>query len=151
MSGDAFAEQQAKTWREGLASWGEDGERIARLRQAAEFAIYTPGSSSGRPLSILASFDAPPADEIADADLYRGRVATTAASLLGLLGIDADPVKSREHVLLSHLFDGAWRSGRNLDLGQLIRQSGRHPSRASACSRSTPSFRRPSASPSPRR
>jgi hypothetical protein len=119
---DAFAEQQAKAWREGLAAWGQDGERIRRLREAADFAIYTPGSSTGRPLSILASFDAPPADEIADADLYRGRVATTAASLLGLLGIDADPVRSREHILLSHLFDAAWRAGRNLDLGQLIRQ-----------------------------
>jgi hypothetical protein len=37
--------------------------------------------------------------------------------LLGLLGIDADPVRSREHILLSSILDDAWRKGRDLDLG----------------------------------
>ena len=57
---DAYAEQQATLWRSGLASWGQDGDRIRRLRESAEFAIYTPGSEAGIPVSILASFEAPP-------------------------------------------------------------------------------------------
>src|SRR4026209_2289516 len=39
---DAFAAQQADTWKKGLADWGEDGARIERLRPAADFAIHTP-------------------------------------------------------------------------------------------------------------
>ena len=53
---DAYAAQQAETWKDGLAAWGEDGERIKRLRDAADFAVYTPGSNAGIPVSILASF-----------------------------------------------------------------------------------------------
>ena len=41
-------------------------------------------------------------------------------SLLGLVGITADPLSSREHVLLSNLIENAWRAGQNLDLGGLI-------------------------------
>ena len=119
---EAYAAQQAELWRTGLARWGQDGERIRRLRAAADFAIYTPGSTAGLPLSIVASFACPPAAVREDAELLRERVATTATSLLGLAGIDADPLKSREHVLVSTLLDTAWRAGRNLDIPTLIQE-----------------------------
>ena len=57
---EAFAAKEAETWRNGLAQWGQSGERIARLREAADFAIYTPGSEAGLPVSILSSLAAPP-------------------------------------------------------------------------------------------
>src|SRR6478736_3222303 len=44
VTADVFAGQQADLWKKGLAEWGESGDRIQRLRDAAEFAIYTPGS-----------------------------------------------------------------------------------------------------------
>jgi hypothetical protein len=122
MTPEAYAAQQAELWRTGLARWGQDGERIRRLRAAADFAIYTPGSTAGLPLSIVASFACPPAAVRQDAELLRERVATTATSLLGLAGIDADPLKSREHVLVSTLLDTAWRAGRNLDIPTLIQE-----------------------------
>ncbi len=122
LSVDDYAAQQADLWRSGLAKWGQGGERIARLRAAADFAIYTPGSSAGLPVSILKSFDAPPAALVNDAELFGERVQGTATSLLGLLGIDADPVQSREHILLSNLFDNAWRQGQNLDLATLVQR-----------------------------
>ena len=122
LSADDFAAQQAKLWSDGLASWGEDGARIKRLRDAADFAIYTPGSSAGIPVSILASFAAPSSAVRDDEELLQERVATTATSLLGLLGIDADPVKSREHILLSNLLALAWAAGSDLDLPTLIDQ-----------------------------
>src|SRR4051794_30682908 len=57
---DQFAQQQADLWKKGLASWGQDGARISKLRDAADFQIYTPGSNAGIPVSILKSFAAPP-------------------------------------------------------------------------------------------
>ena len=117
-----YAAQQAALWEKGLAGWGQDKARIARLRDAADFAIYTPGSDAGMPVSILKSFSAPDEAAMADRELVRDRISATATSLLGLLGIDADPIQSREHVLISTILDTAWREGRDLDLAQLISQ-----------------------------
>jgi hypothetical protein len=119
---DEFAEKTANLWREGLASWGQDGERIRRYNNRVEKAIYTPGSSAGIPLTVLKSFDAPPAAVIDDSDAFRDRVQSTTSGVLALLGVDADPVRSREHVFLSNILDRAWREGRNLDLPSLIHE-----------------------------
>ncbi len=119
---EAYAAKQAETWRNGLASWRQDGERIQRLRDAVEMRIYTPGSSAGIPVSILKSFAAPEAAIRADDDLLRERISSTVTSLLGLIGINADPVQSREHILLSTILDSAWRQGQDLDLAALIQQ-----------------------------
>ncbi|MEM6797025.1 MAG: DUF87 domain-containing protein, partial [Acidobacteriota bacterium] len=116
------AEAKAELWREGLASWDQDGERIRRLREAAEFAIYTPGSEAGRQVSILSSFGAPPPEVLEDRDALNERIQTTASSLLALLGIDADPIKSREAILLAKLFEASWQEGQDLDLASLILQ-----------------------------
>jgi len=115
-----YADQQAAQWQKGLAEWGQDGERIRRLREAAEFTLFTPGSSAGASISILHSFDAPAAEEREDVDLYRERISVTVTSLLGLIGTDADPIQSREHILLSSLFEHYWSAGKTLDLAALI-------------------------------
>ena len=122
LSPDEYAKQQAEAWKQGLASWGQDGERIRRLKGAADFTIYTPGSTAGVPLSILRSLEAPPVALRQDGELLQERVANTASGLLGLIGIEADPINSREHILLSTLFSMAWSDGRNLDLQTLIEQ-----------------------------
>ena len=122
LSVDDYARQQAELWQKGLAAWGEDGARIQRLRDAADFAVYTPGSNAGIPLSILKSFAAPPPAIRLDEELLRERIGTTATSLLGLLGIDADPIKSREHILIATILDAAWRQGQEVDLPGLIQQ-----------------------------
>ena len=121
ISPDELATRTATMWKEGLSRWGEDGGRIERMRAAADFAIYTPGSTAGLPLSLLQSFNPPPAGS-ADGDALRERIAATVAGLLALLGIDADPVKSRETILLSALLQKAWSAGTGLDLPSLIRQ-----------------------------
>jgi hypothetical protein len=121
MTPDQYAARVAETWRQGLSQWGQDGARIARLRDAVELAIYTPGSSVGRPLRILRSFSAPASDLRADEEGLRDRIVATVSGLLSLLKIDADPLRSREHILLSNLLDRAWREGRDLDMTELIR------------------------------
>ncbi|HWM90751.1 MAG TPA: ATP-binding protein [Thermoanaerobaculia bacterium] len=124
---EAFAAKEAETWREGLARWGQSGERIARLRDAAELTVYTPGSEAGLPVSILSSLEAPPPEILADGDLLRERVTTLVASLLSLLGLEADPVRGRESILLATIFDAAWRQGKGLDLAALIQQIQKPP------------------------
>jgi hypothetical protein len=117
-----YAAQQAEFWTKGLAEWGQDGARIKRLREAADFRVYSPGSNAGFPVSILKSFSAPPAAIREDNELMTERVNTTVTSLLGLVGIDADPIKSREHILISNILSREWNSGRDLDIGGLIQQ-----------------------------
>src|SRR5437016_5642353 len=120
MSVDAFAAKTAETWKNGLSEWQQDGARIARLRDAADFTIYTPGSNAGFPVSILRSFAAPPRAIVEDGEALGERVSSTATSLLGLLGIAADPLQSREHILIANILDAAWRAGKDLDLAGLI-------------------------------
>ena len=120
VSPDEYAAAQADLWRSGLASWGQDGARIRRLREAVDVTIYTPGSEAGVPVSILRSFDAPPPAILDDGDAFRERVSSTVTSVLGLVGIESDPLNSREHILLSTVMDRAWRSGRPMDLATLI-------------------------------
>src|SRR5689334_4037214 len=110
------AAQEATTWKEGLAKWGEDGERIKHLRDAADFRIYTPGSNAGLPVSILKSFVAPPDSIRQDNEALAERINTTVTSLLGLVGVDADPVRSREHILLSNILSQERSMGRDLDI-----------------------------------
>ncbi len=117
---DEFAAAQAESWRKGLAQWGQDGERIRRLREAADFVIYTPGSDAGVPVSILQSFEAPDLSWDDDAELLRERIQNTVSALLGLIGIEADPVRSREHILLSNILEHFWRQGEDLDLARII-------------------------------
>ena len=116
----SHAAKTAKLWKDGLASWGQDGKRIRRLRERADLTIYTPGSRAGRPLRVLRSLAAPPPELAEDPDAMADRVAATVSGLLSLLDVDADPIRSREHILLSNLLDRAWREGRDLDFARLV-------------------------------
>ncbi len=117
---DEYAAAQAALWKKGLGDWGQSGKRIKQLRDTVDMAIYTPGSNAGLPVSVLQSFAAPDAALVDDVDLYRERIQATATGILTLLGIDADPVASREHILVSRLLDHAWQQGLDLDIAGLI-------------------------------
>ena len=115
-----LAEKTAELWRNGLAEWDESGERIQRFNDAVDKVIYTPGSSAGIPLTVLKSFHAPPQAVIDDTDIYQDLVQSTTQGVFALLGLEADPVKSREAILVSNVLDHAWRNGRSPDLAGLI-------------------------------
>jgi hypothetical protein len=119
---EQHARAVAERWRQGLAEWDQDGSRIARFREAADVALYTPGSRAGLPISVLRSFAAPSPALAADEEALRERVLSAVSGLLALVGVAADPVRSREHILLATLLDRAWRAGRDLDLASLIRE-----------------------------
>jgi hypothetical protein len=122
MSAAEYAAQQAEFWKKGLSDWGQDGARIKRFKESADLRIYTPGSNAGIQVSILKSFAAPPQSIREDDELMRERVNTTVTSLLGLLGIVADPLRSREHILLSNILNHVWIAGKDLDIAALINQ-----------------------------
>ncbi|NLN45165.1 MAG: ATP-binding protein [Clostridiaceae bacterium] len=121
ISTEEYAGQQAAKWKEGLADWGQDGDRIRKMQERVDFALYTPGSTAARPISILRSFSSPPNEIREDPEMLREQAAGTAASLLGLVGENTDPVQSRAHILLTKLLLDRWAEGGDLDLAGVIR------------------------------
>ena len=113
-----FAAAQAKTWTDGLAAWGIASDRITALRNNVTFTIYTPGSSAGIALNIVGSLQAP--SDVSDAEVVGDEIEGFVSGLLSLVDIDADPLSSREHILLSNLILNEWTAGRSLDLPTLV-------------------------------
>jgi len=113
-----LARQKAELWQRGLAGWGIDGDRLRALHAKAEFTLYTPGSTAGVPLNVVGSLKAPAS--AADIEATRDEIEGFVSSLLGLVGIAADPIASREHILLSNLIEHAWTQGQDLDLAALV-------------------------------
>ena len=113
-----FAAAQAKAWTEGLGGWGIAPDRIASLREKATFTIYTPGSNAGVGLNIIGSLQAPGAG--ADPEIVGDEIEGFVSGLLSLVDIEADPLSSREHILLSNLIINEWNAGRSLDLPTLV-------------------------------
>ena len=116
-----LAQQTADRWRQGLADDGQTPERIARFREAVDVALYTPASNSGLPLAAMKSFRVPDRAVLDDDERRQAAVNNAAAGLLALLGMDADPLRSREQILLANLFEHTWRSGQSLELPELVR------------------------------
>ena len=117
---DAFAASESKSWSKGLRDWDQDAERIGRLKSAAAVTVYTPGSSAGRQINVLRNFAAPPADILNDPDLLGESIEATTNGLMALLGLKADPLTSREHILIASIFRNAWTQGQGLDMTGLI-------------------------------
>ncbi|MEY2400353.1 MAG: hypothetical protein QOJ08_464, partial [Ilumatobacteraceae bacterium] len=113
-----FAAAQAQAWKDGLQSWGIAPDRIAALRDRVTFTIYTPGSNAGVPLNIVGSLRAP--SDTGDAEVMGDEIEGFVSGLLSLVDVDADPLSSREHILLSNLILNEWTAGRNLDLPTLV-------------------------------
>jgi len=124
---DEFATQQAELWAKGLLGWGRTAHDIAQLRANTDFTIYTPGSQSGVPLNIVGSLQVP--EETGDAEIVGDEIEGYVSGLLGLVGVAADPLSSREHILLSNLINHSWSEGRPLDLPTLVGLVGNPPIR----------------------
>lgn len=120
VSPDDFAASQAEAWSKGLSASGQDGARIQRLKDSADFTIYTPGSQTGVSLSLLKSFSTPGKNILEDPELLHDRTSSTASSLLSLIGVGGDDLQSREHILLSNILEMSWQAGESFDLAGII-------------------------------
>ena len=124
-----LATEKAELWKKGLGWWDQDGGRIQELRDRAGFTIYTPGSNAGVPLNIIGSLRAPDADWDNEAEALRDEIEGFVTGLLGLVEIEADPISSREHILIANLIEHAWKEGRSLDMATLLAEIQRPPLR----------------------
>ncbi len=118
---EELARETARRWEEGIGEWGQSKDRLRALAAASAVDVYTPGSASGRPIAVLRGLGVPPASLLGDEDALRERIVNAVSGLLGLVGIESDPVTSREHVLLSTILDRAWRSGEDASLERLVK------------------------------
>jgi hypothetical protein len=117
------AAETAAMWREGLADWGIEPARLQALADSVRFTVYTPGSTAGAPLSVLASLGVPGLEWQGNEEVLGEQISGTVTALLSLTGLkDIDPVQSREHILLANILANAWSQGQNLNLGELIMQ-----------------------------
>jgi hypothetical protein len=122
------AAEASSSWKKGLAEWGVTPQRIQALQRSVQYAIYTPGSESGLPVSVITSLEAPDVPWESNREVLREKIAGTVTAILGLVGVeDIDPLRSREHILLSNLLENAWSRGQSLDLETLILQTQNPP------------------------
>src|SRR5512142_272599 len=121
---DQLAMDASTSWKEGLQEWGIPQERVLALKNAAQFAIFTPGSDSGIPVSVLSSLAAPEISWQDNREILREKITSTVTALLGLVGYqDIDPLRSREHILLANIFEAQWSQGKDVELAELVLQT----------------------------
>ena len=123
---EEYAARVATEWREGLASWDIEPERMRRLADSATLTVYTPGSTAGSPLNVLGSLAAP---DLTDTEAIRDEIEGFVSSLLVLAGIKSDPISGPEHILLATIIESVWSQGQDLDLASLIVQVQQPPFR----------------------
>ena len=117
------AADAASLWKNGLEKWGIGPENIRALKASAHFAVYTPGSDAGIPVNIMVSLKAPQLAWDENREMLVEKISGIVMGLLGLVGMDdLDPVQSKEHILLSNIFESSWSRGRDLNLTELILQ-----------------------------
>ncbi len=114
-----YAQKIATMWKEGIERDHQDQARVAKLH-AVEKTIYTPGSSAGISLNILGSLQAPPKEVIEDADTFASYLKSTVSSLLSLIKIEADPVSSKEYLLIAQILANKWSASEDISLHELI-------------------------------
>lgn len=114
------AQNTASFWEKGINDWDMDKSRVKQLAQSADFTIYTPGASIGVSVSILSSFKAPPKEVLEDSDFFNALISSTVTGILGFVGINADPLSSKEHILLSSIFTNEYKNGKDLSIEDII-------------------------------
>ena len=116
-----YADSQAKLWEKGLGDWGQTAERIKKMREGVDITIFTPGSSAGIPVSIVASLAAPAAEVLEDSEVFTERVESCVSSLLSLAGVEGDAMQSPQHILVANIFTTCWQKGEDVTLEGLVK------------------------------
>ncbi|MCG3685303.1 DUF87 domain-containing protein [Aliarcobacter butzleri] len=114
-----FAQNTANLWKNGLERDFQNASRIEKLKNCADFTIYTPGSDAGVQISILSSFKAPNKEVIEDNDLLVSLVNSTVSSILSLIEEKSDTT-SKESILISSIFMNYFKENKDLTLEELI-------------------------------
>ena len=114
-----FAQKTADLWKNGLEKDFQSASRVEKLKNSADFTIYTPGSNAGVQISILSSFKAPSKEVLEDNDLLVSLINSTVSSILSLIDEKNDS-SSKESILISSIFMNYFLEGKDLSLEELI-------------------------------
>ncbi|MCT7629189.1 DUF87 domain-containing protein [Aliarcobacter butzleri] len=114
-----FAQNTANLWKNGLERDFQNASRIEKLKNCADFTIYTPGSDAGVQISILSSFKAPNKEVVEDNDLLVSLINSTVSSILSLIEEKSDTT-SKESILISSIFMNYFKENKDLTLEELI-------------------------------
>jgi len=114
-----YAAKTAAMWKEGIESWGQDSARVEKFKNVKK-TIYTPGSSAGVAINIMSSLDRPPSQIMEESDAFASYLKSTTVSLLSLIGITADPLDSKEYILLAQIITKAWLAEEEISIETLI-------------------------------
>jgi hypothetical protein len=116
-----YAKKTASMWKDGIESWGQSAERVARFASVQK-RIYTPGSSAGLPINILSSLETPPPEIMEESDTFASFLKSTTVSLLSLIGEDTDTLDSPEYILLAQILTKSWLAGEDMSIEKIIGQ-----------------------------
>lgn len=114
-----YANKVASSWKEGLESSDQSLERVGRFHSVKK-TIYTPGSESGIAINLMSSLDIPDKKIFKNSDNLTSYLKSSVMGLLSLVGIDADPIDSKEYILLSQIILKSWTEGRGLSIEELV-------------------------------
>jgi len=114
-----YAAKTAAMWKEGIESWGQDSARVEKFKNVKK-TIYTPGSSAGVAINIMSSLDRPPSQIMEESDAFASYLKSTTVSLLSLIGITADPLDSKEYILLAQIITKSWLAEEEISIETLI-------------------------------
>ncbi len=114
-----YATKVASTWKKGIEDWGQDSKRVARFQKVRK-TIYTPGSNAGIPIDLASTLSMPNKTIMDDSDSFASYLKSAVMGLLSLVQIDADPLSSREYILLSQILSHAWMDGKSLGIEDLV-------------------------------
>ena len=114
-----YASKISIMWKEGIESWGQDSSRVEKFHKVQK-TIYTPGSSAGVAINVMSSLETPPAEIMEDSDTFTSYLKSTVVSLLSLVGIAADPLESKEYILLAQIITKAWLVDEDMSIESII-------------------------------
>jgi len=114
-----YAEKISSMWKKGIESWGQNSERVEKFQNVKK-TIYTPGSSAGVAINIMSSLETPPSEIMQDSDTFSSYLKSTTVSLLSLVGIAADPLDSKEYILLAQILTKAWLADEDVKIETII-------------------------------
>jgi len=114
-----YASKISAMWKEGIESWGQNSSRVEKFHNITK-TIYTPGSSAGVAINVMSSLEEPPPEIMEDSDIFTSYLKSTTVSLLSLVGIAADPLESKEYILLAQILTKAWLSNEDMSIESII-------------------------------
>lgn len=116
---EELAIKVSNSYKEGIQRDFQDLSRVKKLKDSADFTIYTPGSSAGVQVSILSSFKAPTIEILEDMELFSNIINSTVHSILSLIDNKSDET-SKESILLASIFTNYFKEQKDLTLEELI-------------------------------